>query len=79
MPRRSRQKHAPAFQAKVAFAAVKGERTLAEFGESFEVHLNQIQDWQKQLLRHAEYLVDASLVAADHDQVQQQLYAKLGQ
>ena len=80
MPRRSRRNHSPAFKAKVALAAVKGERTLAELAEHFDVHPNQIQDRKKQLLSKAEHVFGASLVAAaDHEQVQQKLHAKIGQ
>ena len=47
MPQRSRRNHSPAFKAKVALAAVKGERTLAELAEQFDLHPNQIQDWKQ--------------------------------
>ena len=50
MARRSRRNHSPAFKAKVALAAVRGDRTLAELVKQFDVHPNQIQDWKKQLL-----------------------------
>lgn len=80
MARRSRRNHSPAFKAKVALAAVKGERTLAELAEQFDVHPNQIQDWKKQLIIKAENVFGASAaVAADQDQVQQKLHAKIGQ
>ena len=80
MARRSRRNHSPAFKAKVALAAVKGERTLAELAEQFDVHPNQIQDWKKQLIIKAENVFGASTsVAADQEQVQQKLHAKIGQ
>ena len=49
MPRRPRRNHAPAFKAKVALAAIKGDRTLAELAEQFDVHPNQIASWKAQL------------------------------
>jgi transposase len=80
MARRSGQNHSPAFKAKVALAAVKGERTLAELAEQFDVHPNQIQDWKKQLIIKAENVFGASAAfAADQEQVQQKLHAKIGQ
>src|SRR6188472_1075781 len=50
MTRRSRRNHNPAFKAKVALAAVKGEKTLAELAQQFDVHANQITTWKAQLL-----------------------------
>jgi transposase len=49
MSRRPRRNHTPAFKAKVALAAVKGDRTLAELAEQFDVHPNQITSWKAQL------------------------------
>jgi len=49
MPRRPRRNHTPAFKAKVALAAIKGDRTLAELAEQFDVHPNQITTWKAQL------------------------------
>lgn len=40
MTRRPRRNHSPAFKAKVALAAVKGEKTLAELAAQFDVHAN---------------------------------------
>jgi transposase len=47
--RRPRRNHTPAFQAKVALAAVKGDRTLAQLAEQFDVDPNQITSWKAQL------------------------------
>src|ERR1700741_286507 len=49
MSRRPRRNHAPGFKAKVALAAIKGDRTLAELAEQFDVHPNQITIWKAQL------------------------------
>jgi transposase len=49
MSRRPRRNHTPAFKAKVALAAVKGEMTLAQLAEHFDVHPNQITTWKAQL------------------------------
>jgi len=49
MNRRPRRNHSPAFKAKVALAAVKGDRTLAQLAEHFDVHPNQITAWKSQL------------------------------
>ena len=49
MSRRARRNHTPAFKAKVALAAVKGDRTLAQLAEQFDVHPNQVTAWKAQL------------------------------
>jgi transposase len=49
MSRRPRRNHTPAFKAKVALAAVKGDRTLAQLAEHFDVHPNQITSLKAQL------------------------------
>ena len=49
MSRRTRRNHTPAFKAKVALAAVKGDRTLAQLAEHFDVHPNQVTSWKAQL------------------------------
>jgi transposase-like protein len=49
MNRRPRRNHSAAFKAKVALAAVKGDRTIAQLAEHFDVHPNQITAWKAQL------------------------------
>ena len=49
MSRRPRRNHLPAFKAKVALAAIKGDRTIAQLAEHFDVHPNQITAWKSQL------------------------------
>jgi transposase-like protein len=49
MKRRPRRNHSPGFKAKVAIAAIKGERTIAEIAEQFDVHPNQVTAWKAQL------------------------------
>ena len=53
MGRRPRRNHSPAFKAKVAVAAIKGEKTLIELAQDFDVHPNQIKQWRDQLLEGA--------------------------
>ena len=80
MAKRSRRNHSPAFKAKVALAAVRGDRTLAELAEQFDVHPNQIKDWKQKLVTKAETVFGAGVPdAADHEQIQQKLHAKIGQ
>jgi transposase len=53
MSRGPRSNHTAVFKAKVALAAVKGETTLAELSEQFDIHANQITQWKSQLLEGA--------------------------
>ena len=49
MSRRARRNHSSAFKAKVALAAIKGDRTIAQLADQFDVHPNQITTWKGQL------------------------------
>ena len=49
MQRRPRRNHTPALKAKVTLTAIKGDRTLAQLAEQFDVHPNQITSWKAQL------------------------------
>jgi transposase-like protein len=53
MTKRARRNHTPTFKAKVALAAIKGEKTLSELAQQFDVHPNQITQWRGQLLEGA--------------------------
>jgi transposase len=80
MTRRPRRNHSPAFKAKVALAAIKGERTLAELAEQFDVHPNQITQWRAQLLEGASGVFGAVPAARDLPAVDvKTLHAKIGE
>lgn len=53
MSRRPRRNHSPAFKARVAMAALKGDKTLAELAQMYDVHANQITQWKTQLQERA--------------------------
>jgi transposase-like protein len=80
MTRRPRRNHGPAFKAKVALAAVKGEKTLAELAQQFDVHPNQITSWKAQLLEGAAgvFGTEPKADAADPIDVKT-LHAKIGE
>jgi transposase-like protein len=58
MTKRTRRNHGAVFKAKVALEAIKGEQTLIELAERFQVHPNQIAEWKKQLLDRASEVFD---------------------
>ena len=60
MPRRPRRNHTPVFKSKVALAAIKGDKTLAELAQQFDVHANQIAQWKTQLLDRAGVVFESS-------------------
>ncbi|MBK8839850.1 MAG: IS3 family transposase [Hyphomonadaceae bacterium] len=81
MSRRPRRNHSPAFKAKVALAAIRGEKTMSELAEQFDVHPNQISTWREQLLQGASNVFDSgekSEAAAPAIDVKS-LHAKIGQ
>jgi transposase len=57
MTKRTRRTHAPSFKAKVALAAIKGEKTLAELAQQYDVHPNQITAWKAYLAEAASGLL----------------------
>ena len=80
MTRRTRRNHTPAFKAKVALAAVKGDKTLAELAQLFDVHPNQITDWKGRLLEGAAGVFGAEAASAPSAAVDvKTLHAKIGE
>jgi transposase-like protein len=78
--RRKRRNHSPAFKAKVALAALQGEKTLAELSSEYDVHVNQIQTWRKQLKNNMVSLFDSGIdQRKDNEEQIQLLQAKIGQ
>ena len=78
MTRRTRRNHTPAFKAKVALAAIKGEKTLAELAQLFDVHPNQITSWKGQLLDGAAGVFGAGAAAPPAVDLKT-LHAKIGE
>ena len=79
MSKRPRRNHAPAFKAKLALAAIKGDRTLAELAEQFDVHPNQITSWKAQLEGGAADVFGLGNGAAQPVVDVKSLHAKIGE
>jgi len=77
--RRTRRNHAPGFKAQVALAAIRGEKTLAELAEHFEVHPNQISEWKQQLTASAANVFGGTPRAKAAEPDLKVLHAKIGQ
>lgn len=81
MTKRSRGNHSVVFKAKVALAALKGDVTLADLAQRFDVHPNQVTRWKSQLLERAcDVFASASERSSDAEAVPlKDLHAKIGQ
>jgi transposase len=77
MTKRPRRNHGAVFKAKVALEAIKGDQTLVELAERFQVHPNQIAEWKKVLLEKAPEVFDKGKSTKGPDV--KELHAKIGQ
>ena len=73
--------HTPAFKAQVALAALKGDKTLSEIAVQYQVHVQLVQAWKKQMLEQAATVFTratkmVSAKEADHQQAE--LYEQIG-
>lgn len=78
MSKRDRRNHSAVFKAKVALAALKGDQTLVQLAERFDVHPNQVTHWKAQLLERAAEVFTGERAGADPVDVKE-LHAKIGQ
>jgi len=79
--KQNRRKHSPSFKARVALEALKGEETIAELANRFEIHPGQIRTWKGALAENA-----AGIFGEDHarkkkedENLVAQLYQQIGQ
>ena len=81
MTKRTRRIHSPGFKAKVALAAIKGEKTLAELAKLFDVHPHQITAWKGQLQEGAAGVFGPGAAAGEAAPVVdlKLLHAKIGE
>lgn len=77
---RKRINHSPEFKAKVALAAAKGDKTVADLAQKYNLHPNQISTWKKELLENAA-MIFASETQSGKDSSEEvdKLHAKIGQ
>ena len=79
--KQSRRKHSPSFKARVALEALKGEETIAELANRFEVHTSQIRKWKSSLAEGAVGIFggDQTQKKKDDANLIAQLYQQTGQ
>jgi transposase len=80
MTRRLRRNHSPAFKAKVALAAIRGEQTLAELAQPFDGHPHQTKPWKEHLLASVPEVFDGGVKKAAVSEIDvTAFHAKIGQ
>ena len=79
MSRRPRRNHLPAFKSKVALAAVKGEQTITELAQRYDVHPNQITQWKNQLLDQLPSVFETGCKSKEPSVDIMTLHAKIGE
>jgi transposase len=79
MTRRPRRNHSADFKAKVAVAAIRGEKTLSELASQFDVHPNQITQWKAQLLDRAAEVFGGGTGSTEKPVDLKVLHAKIGE
>ena len=75
-----RKQYDPAFKAKVAIEAIKGQRTLNEIASAYKVHPNQVTQWKKQALQQLSEVFSNSRARKElqDEELRDQLYQEIG-
>ena len=77
--RRPRRNQSPQFKAKVALAALRGDKTLTELAEQFDVHPNHITEWRQQATENMAVAFDHGAGDAAVEEALKELHGKIGQ
>ena len=78
MKNRSRRTHSSKFKAKVALAAIRGDKTLAEVSQEFQVHQNQVAIWKRQAQENLEMVFEKGSKSSSSDLEVKEMHAKIG-
>lgn len=77
----TRRKHSSSFKLKVALAAIKGDKTISELCQQYEVHASMVNKWKLHLQRDGSKVFDSgesSSSSLSRDQEIEKLHAKIG-
>jgi transposase-like protein len=77
--RKTRRNHSAAFKAKVALAAIAGEKTVTELAQQYQLHPNQITACKAQLIERAPQAIGAEAIQPELSPIFKELHAKIGQ
>lgn len=77
--KKTRRNHSAVFKAKVALAALAGDKTVAELAQHYQVHPNQISAWKAQLVERAARVFGGEAVEPELAPIVKELHAKIGQ
>ena len=77
---RKRRVFSASFKAKVALAAIRGDKTTAELASKFAVHTSQVTAWKKQLLEGVPALFEDGRRGRRDEQSarEEELYEQIG-
>lgn len=77
----SRRNHPPAFRAKVAIEALKGEKTIVQLSGIYGVHSSLVTKWKAMAIPILEqgFSGKREVVQKDHEELESELYRQIGQ
>ena len=76
-----RRSHSSAFKAKVAFEAIKKEKTIAQLSSEYGVHPNLINQWKRRVMQELPEIFSKkrSKQKQDTEELVSELYRQIGQ
>jgi len=75
-----RKRYPASFKAKVALAALRQDKTLAQLSSEFGIHTNQIQQWKKMIVSEAPVIFSTRKQKSEKEaeKLQSELYRQIG-
>ena len=84
MSSKQKKRYNPEFKAKVAFEAIRGEKTISQLSSEYGIHETSINQWRCELLQGASQVFEGGSKASSacetaNEVLVEKLYAKVGQ